>query len=43
MRQSSTLSLGMDVQQEVIGVADVAKDHDADLIDLGTLRTHARW
>jgi transposase len=39
MRQSSTLYIGMDVHQESIAVADVVKDHDADVIDLGTIGT----
>jgi transposase len=36
MHQSRTLEVGMGVHHEAIAVADVAKDHDADVIDLGT-------
>jgi transposase len=39
MRQSSTLYIGMDVHKESIAVAYVAKDHDADVIYLGTIGT----
>jgi transposase len=39
MPQSSTLSVGMDVHKESIAVASVAKDHDAQVIYLGTLGT----
>jgi transposase len=37
MNQSSTLYVGMDVHTEAIAVAYVAKDHDADVIYLGTI------
>ena len=36
MHQSSTLYVGMDVHKESIAVAYVAKDHDAEVISLGT-------
>jgi len=39
MHQSSTLYIGMDVHKEAIAVAYVAKDHDADVIYLGTIGT----
>jgi transposase len=39
MRQSSTLAIGMDVHKEAIAVADVAKDHDAEVGYLGTIGT----
>jgi transposase len=39
MRQSSTLYLGLDVHKESIAVAYVAKDHDAEVIYLGTIGT----
>jgi transposase len=39
MRQSSTLAIGMDVHKASIAVADVAQDHDADVIYLGTIGT----
>jgi transposase len=39
MRQSSTLYIGMDVPKESTAVAYVAQDHDADVIDLGTIGT----
>jgi transposase len=39
MNQSSTLYIGMDVHKEAIAVAYVAKDHDADVIYLGTIGT----
>jgi hypothetical protein len=35
MRHSSTLYAGLDVHQEAIAVASVAKDHDAEVIDRG--------
>jgi transposase len=37
MHHCSTLDLGLDVHQEASAVADLAQDHDADVIDLGTL------
>ena len=39
MRQSSPLYIGLDVHKEAIAVAYVAKDHDADVIDLGAIGT----
>jgi transposase len=39
MRQSSTLDIGLDVHKDAIAVAYVAKDHDADVIYLGTVGT----
>jgi transposase len=39
MPQSSTLSIGLDVHQESIAVASVAKEHDAEVISLGTIGT----
>jgi transposase len=39
MNHSSTLSIGSDVHKEAIAVAYVAKDHEADVIDLGTIGT----
>ena len=39
MRHSSTLYVGLDVHTESIAVASVAKDHDADVIDLGSVGT----
>ena len=39
MHQSSTLYVGMDVHKEPIAVAYVAKDHDAEVISLGTFGT----
>jgi transposase len=39
MPQSSTLYIGMDVHKESIAVAYVAKDHDAEVISLGTIGT----
>src|SRR5215467_1008047 len=39
MHQSSTLDVGMDVHKESIAVASVAKDHDAEVISLGTFGT----
>ena len=39
MSQSSTLYVGMDVHQESIAVAYVARDHDAQVMDLGTIGT----
>jgi transposase len=40
MHQSSTLSIGLDVHQDSMAVAYVAKDHDAEVVDLGTIGTH---
>ena len=37
MPQSSTLYIGMDVHKDAIAVAYVAKDHDAEVVDLGTV------
>jgi methylmalonyl-CoA mutase cobalamin-binding subunit len=39
MSQSRTLYVGMDGHQESIAVAYVAKDHDAEVISLGTFGT----
>jgi transposase len=39
MNQCSTLYIGLDVHKESIAVAYVAKDHDADVIYLGTIGT----
>ena len=39
MPQSSTLYVGMDVHKESIAVAYVAKDHDAEVVYLGTVGT----
>jgi transposase len=39
MRQSSTLSVGLDVHNESIAVASVAKAHHAEVVSLGTLGT----
>ena len=39
MHQSRTLSIGMDVHKESIAVAYVAKEHDAEVISLGTFGT----
>jgi transposase len=39
MHQSSTLYIGMDVHKEAIAVAYVAKDHDAEVVYLGTIGT----
>ena len=39
MHQSSTLYVGMDVHKESIAVAYVAKDHDAEVVSLGTIGT----
>jgi transposase len=39
MNQSSTLYVGLDVHNDAIAVADVAKDHDAEVIYLGTIGT----
>jgi transposase len=39
MNQSSTLYIGMDVHKDSIAVAYVAKDHDAEVVYLGTIGT----
>jgi transposase len=39
MTHSSTLYIGLDVHNDAIAVAYVAKDHDADVISLGTVGT----
>ena len=39
MLQSSTLYIGMDVHKDAIAVAYVAKDHDAEVVYLGTIGT----
>jgi transposase len=39
MNHSSTLDLGLDVHKDSIAVAYVATDHDAEVIDLGTIGT----
>jgi transposase len=39
MNQSSTLYIGLDVHKDSITVAYVAKDHDAEVIYLGTIGT----
>jgi hypothetical protein len=39
MHQSRTLSIGMDVPKESIAVASAAKDHDAEVIYLGSINT----
>jgi transposase len=39
MHQSSTLYIGMDVHKDAIAVAYVAKDHDAEVVYLGTIGT----
>jgi transposase len=39
MHQSSTLYVGLDVHKESIAVAHVPKDHDAEVIYLGTIGT----
>ena len=39
MPHSSTLYVGMDVHNESIAVAYVAKAHDAEVIDLGSIGT----
>jgi transposase len=39
MRHSSTLYIGLDVHKESIAVAYVAKEHDAEVIYLGTIGT----
>ena len=39
MTQSSMLYVGLDVHQESIAVADVAQDHGAEVVSLGTIGT----
>jgi transposase len=39
MNQSSTLDIGMDVHKDTMAVAYVAKDHDAEVVYLGTIGT----
>jgi len=39
MSQSSTLYIGMDIHKESIAVAYVSKDHDAEVVYLGTIGT----
>jgi transposase len=39
MPQSSTLSIGMDVHKDSSAVACIAKDHDAEVVYLGTIGT----
>jgi len=39
MPQASTLSIGMDVHKESMAVADVAKEHAAAVVSLGTFGT----
>jgi transposase len=39
LSQSRTLSVGMDVHKDTIAVAYVAKDHDAEVVSLGTFGT----
>ena len=39
MPQSTTLDVGMDVHQESIAVADVAHDHGAEVVFLGSIGT----
>src|SRR5919109_353328 len=39
MHQSSTLYIGMDVHKDTIAMAYVAKDHDAEVVYLGTIGT----
>jgi transposase len=39
MNQSSTLYIGLDVHKDSIAVAYVAKDHEAEVIYLGTIGT----
>jgi transposase len=39
MRHSSTLYVGLDVHQDAIAVAYVAKEHDAEVISLGAIGT----
>jgi hypothetical protein len=39
MHQSTTLSIGVDVHQELMAVASIAQDHGAEGTDLGTIGT----
>lgn len=39
MSQSRTRYIGMDVHQDTSAVADVAKDHHAEVVSLGTIGT----
>jgi len=39
MSHSHTLSVGLDVPKDSIAVAYVAKEHDAEVISLGTIGT----
>jgi methylmalonyl-CoA mutase cobalamin-binding subunit len=39
MSQLSTIDVGLDVHKESIAVADVAQDHGAEVISLGTIGT----
>jgi len=39
MRHSHTRSVGLEVHKDSIAVADVANEHDAEVIDLGTIGT----
>jgi transposase len=39
MKQSSTLSVGLDVHKDAIAVASVAQDHDAEVVSLGNIGT----
>jgi transposase len=39
MSPSSTLYIGLDVHKDAIAVASVAKEHDAEVIDLGSIGT----
>jgi len=39
MPQSSTLYIGLDVHKESSAVAYIAKEHDAEVISLGTIGT----
>src|SRR2546430_15208979 len=39
MRHSSTLDVGLEVHQESMAVTSVAKAHEAEVIDLGTIGT----
>ena len=39
MHQSSTLDVGMDVHQESIAVAYVAKEYGAEVVSLGSIGT----
>jgi len=39
MPQSSTLYIGMDVHKDSIAVSYVAKEHDAEVVYMGTIGT----